>query len=107
MTCRILQEKHARETGDIKLELEKQKTLLEEKERERQDLERKLEDRMRENENLRRAKHNLQDTLQRTQDENVHLQHRLKQTDLNYALPPFLAGSRSTRNGWHPKTFRR
>ncbi|XP_045173436.2 cingulin-like protein 1 [Mercenaria mercenaria] len=105
---RVLQETHARETGDIKQELLKQKTLLEEKEKERLDLEKKLQESVRENENLKKTNHDLVESLQKTKDEKAHLQEKLHKADMTkYVLPPFLAGSRSTRTGWNPKNLRR
>lgn len=105
---RVLQESYTRETGEIKHQLDKQKTLLEEKERERIDLEKKLEERVRENENLKRTNLDLEESLQKTQDEKAHLQQKLHRADMSrYALPPFLAGSKSTRTGWNPKNLRR
>ncbi|WAR03660.1 hypothetical protein MAR_010218 [Mya arenaria] len=105
---RILQEKHIRETSDIRQEMERQKTLLEEADRERQDLERQLYDSVRKNEGLRRSNTSLEESLQRTTDEKLHLQQRLRQADMTkYARPPYLAGTRSTRVGWNPKHLKR
>ena len=104
---RALQETHSREAGNITQELEKQKTLLEEKERERADLEKRLEESVRENENLKMRNLKLEDCLKKSQDEKAHLQTRVRAHDMSsYAIPPFLVGGKSNRPGWRPSNSR-
>lgn len=95
-------------SGDLKRQLEKYKALMKEKDKERGELEKRLEKSVRENESFKKTTQDLEDNLQKSQDENAHLQQRLHKADMSkFALPPFLAGSKSKRTGWNPKNLRR
>ncbi|KAL4224247.1 hypothetical protein ACF0H5_017700 [Mactra antiquata] len=105
---RALKEIHTKEIGEMKQQLDKSKALLDEKDKERTELEKRLEESVRENENLKRTNLDLHNCLQKSQDETAHLQQKLHKADMSkFALPPFLAGSKSSRTGWNPKNLKR